>query len=112
MYEKPVQTSISGNPISTNPDEISYVYDNLNAGRLPTYHRFDVTIKRKFDFYKTIKSTEEGVPDFKKLNSKLEINAGATNLYNRANVFYVERSTNEVVNQLPIIPTIGANFEF
>lgn len=112
VYGKPVQNNISGDPNATNPNEISYVYDQLNGGRLPTYHRFDVTIKRKFDFYKTIKSGEEGVPDRKKLNSKLEINAGATNIYNRANVFYVERSTNQVVNQLPIIPTLGANFEF
>ncbi len=112
VYGKPVQTSISGNPTQSNPNEISYVYDVLNGGRLPTYHRFDITVKRKFDFYKIIKGTEEGMPDRKKLNSKLELNAGATNIYNRANVFYVERSTNQVVNQLPIIPTIGANFEF
>jgi hypothetical protein len=112
VYGKPVQSNISGDPNTINPNDISFVYDQLNNGRLPTYHRFDVTVKRKFDFFKLIKSTEVGLPDRKKLNSRLEINAGATNLYNRANVFYVERSTNEVVNQLPLIPTIGANFEF
>jgi hypothetical protein len=88
------------------------LYASLNNERLPTYHRLDFTIKRKFEFVKLIKSEIEGMPDKKRLTGKLEINAGATNLYNRANVFYVDRSTSDVINQLPIIPTIGANYEF
>ncbi|HYG49924.1 MAG TPA: TonB-dependent receptor, partial [Flavobacteriales bacterium] len=112
VYAKPVQANISGDPTATNPTDISYAFGTLNGGRLPTYHRFDITIKRKFEFYKMVKAAVEGLPDVRKMRSRLEINAGATNVYNRANVFYVERSTNEVINQLPIIPTIGANFEF
>lgn len=112
VYAAPVLNNISGNTTTSNPPDLSYVYADLNQGRLPTYHRFDVTVKRKFEFYKVIKSEDPGVPDRKRLNSKLEVNAGATNIYNRQNIFYVERSTGEVVNQLPIIPSIGVSFEF
>lgn len=111
-YAKPTQNTISGDPTTSNPSDISYLYASLNNERLPTYHRLDFTIKRKFEFVKLIKSEIEGMPDKKRLTGKLEINAGATNLYNRANVFYVDRSTSDVINQLPIIPTIGANYEF
>jgi hypothetical protein len=69
----------------------------LNLGRLPNYHRLDINIKRRFIL------TE---------NAKLEINAGATNVYNRNNIFYIDRITFNRVDQLPIIPTLGLNFTF
>lgn len=111
VYGKPVQGGISSDYVTGNPSDISYIYGDLNSKRLPTYHRFDLTVKRTFEFFKTIKG-EDGMPDKRKMTSRLEINAGATNIYNRDNVFYVERSTNQVVNQLPIIPSIGVSYEF
>jgi hypothetical protein len=42
----------------------------------------------------------------------LEISAGATNITNRENVFYVDRLTGARVNQLPIIPTVGLGWTF
>lgn len=83
------------------------VYGTLNQGRLPTYHRFDLTLTKNFLFYKSI-----GEEDKKKLSSKLQVIAGVTNMYNRANVFYVNRVTSEVVRQLPIMPSLGLNWEF
>lgn len=87
-----------GTDVTTaNSDELSVLYSDLNAGRLPTYHRLDVSIKR------TITISD---------NSKMEINASVTNAYSRKNVFYVDRITNERVNQLPILPSIGFNWKF
>jgi len=34
------------------------------------------------------------------------------NVYNRENVFYVDRITNEVVYQLPIMPSLGISLTF
>lgn len=88
----------TGTDISTaNADELSIAYASLNEGRLPSYHRLDINIK------KTVKLGE---------NSILEINLGATNLYNRDNIFYVDRVTTEKVYQLPLLPSLGASLTF
>jgi len=79
-----------------NADELTAVYANLNEGRLPTYHRFDINLKKIIEF-KT---------------SKLELNAGITNVYNRENIFYVDRLTSEKVYQLPILPSLGVAWSF
>lgn len=72
-------------------------YADINQGTLPWYHRLDVNIKKIFTFGK---------------NMKLELNAGATNMYNRQNIFYIDRITYQRVNQLPILYNFGVNFEF
>jgi len=73
------------------------LYDDLNQGRLSTYHRLDLGMKKKFTF---------------NLHTRLEINAGVTNVYDRANIFYVDRITGEKINQLPIMPSMGFIFFF
>jgi hypothetical protein len=73
------------------------LYGDLNAGFLPYYHRLDANLKKKF-------AVSE--------NSTLEVNVGATNLYNRKNIFYVDRVTQEKVNQLPFMPSVGVNLTF
>lgn len=79
-----------------NADELTAVYANLNEGRLPTYHRFDVNLKKLVKFKK----------------STLELNFGITNVYNRENIFYVDRVTAEKVYQLPILPSFGMAWGF
>jgi len=69
----------------------------INQGRLPTYHRLDLSFRKTFRFSK---------------RTSLELNAGATNAYNRENIFYMDRITFNRINQLPIIPTVGLNFAF
>ena len=76
---------------------IGTLYDDLNKGRLPYYHRLDVSLKRKFELGK---------------NSTLEINISITNVYNRKNVFYVDRITNERIDQLPVMPSAGLSLTF
>lgn len=66
--------------------------------RLPWYHRLDINIKRSFQLFE---------------NTKLEVAAGATNVYDRKNVFYVPRSNpSGRVNQLPILPTVSVSMTF
>ncbi len=83
--------------LQSNPSNLSIQYAPLNGGRLPYYHRLDLNLKRTFEM---------------KGRLKLEMNAGVTNVYNRANVFYVDRVTTKRVDQLPIIPTIGIDMSF
>ena len=82
---------------TTTNGEMGVLYGELNAGRLPTYHRFDIDVKRKFYF------TE---------NIMLEADFSVTNVYNRNNVFYVNLVTSDIARQLPILPTFGLTFSF
>lgn len=77
--------------------ELGIIYGDLNTGELPTYHRLDVDVKRRIFF------SERTV---------LELNLGVTNVYDRMNVFYVDRISNEVVHQLPIMPSFGLSLTF
>lgn len=71
--------------------------DELNAGRLPTYHRFDLSLKREIPL-----ST----------NTLLEIVVSVTNIYDRENIFYFDRIRFERVDQLPILPSLGLTLSF
>ena len=82
---------------TTANGELGVVFADLNQGRLPTYHRFDIDAKRKFFFSE---------------HTTLEVDLSVTNVYNRANVFYVDLITSEVVNQLPIMPSLGLTLSF
>ena len=81
---------------SVNGD-LGIQYAELNEGRLPYYHRLDLSIS------KVVKVAS---------NSDLEISASVTNVYNRENIFYFNRIKYERVNQLPIMPSIGASITF
>lgn len=70
---------------------LNYIPATLNGGRLPDYHRLDFSIK----YSRALTQ-----------RNKLEINMGATNVYNRENIFYVDRFTYKRINQLPILPSI------
>ena len=82
---------------TTTNGELGVLFGELNGGRLPTYHRFDFDVKRKFFF------TE---------NIMLEADLSVTNVYNRNNVFYVNLITSDVARQLPILPTFGLTLSF
>jgi hypothetical protein len=76
---------------------LGYIPAELNGGRLPDYHRLDIGFK-----YKYVWSD----------HTTFEINAGATNVYNRQNIFYVDRFTFKRINQLPIMPNVNLSFTF
>lgn len=77
--------------------ELGIRYGELNNGRLPFYHRFDLSLKRKFVLSE---------------HSILDATVSVTNIYNRENIFYVNRVTAERVNQLPILPSVGVSLTF
>ena len=82
---------------TTANGELGIEYAELNEGRLPYYHRLDASISKKIKLSKKI---------------KMDITASITNAYNRENIFYFNRIKWERVNQLPIMPSIGASIMF
>jgi hypothetical protein len=87
-----------GTNLGTSNGSLGVILDEKrNAGRLPYYHRLDVSLKRVFKLGQ---------------NLSLEAVASATNLYSRANIFYFDRIRGKRVDQLPIMPTIGLTVNF
>lgn len=76
---------------------LGIIYGDLNTGRLPYYHRLDLTLNKVITFGKY---------------SKLEFNFSITNVYNRQNIFYFDRVDYNRVDQLPIMPSLGLSFTF
>ncbi|MDO5341262.1 MAG: TonB-dependent receptor [Bacteroidia bacterium] len=91
------QMSDIGDGFICNSGDLGLIYDDLNKGELPTYHRFDLDAKRKFMFNDRV---------------NLELDLSVTNMYNRQNVFYVDIVTGETMYQLPIMPSIGLTLTF
>lgn len=75
-----------------NPGEERVLYGRPYSGRLPTYHRLDISLDREFEFGKRTAAT---------------IQLGLINAYDRPNLFYLDLFTLRRVDQLPLIPTIG-----
>jgi hypothetical protein len=97
-YYQQVQFQDIGDDYTTNNSEdVGIVYANLNEGRLPTYHRLDLSLKKKFELNE---------------NSVIQANFSVTNTYSRENIFYVDRISNEKVYQLPIMPSLGVSWTF
>jgi hypothetical protein len=84
-------------PFPTGNGVLNYIPAELNGGRLPDYHRFDIGIKYKYHWNE---------------RTAIEVNFGATNVYNRANIFQVDRFTFKRANQLPIMPNVNISFTF
>jgi len=76
---------------------LNYIPGDLNSSRLPDFARFDIGCKYKYKI--SPKST-------------LETNFGATNVLNRANIFYVDRFTFKRIDQLPFLPNVNLSLSF
>jgi len=86
-----------GTPVTTTNGSLGILYGDYNSHRLPYYSRLDINMKKTFLFGKRM---------------KLAVDASVTNVLNEWNVFYVDRVTNTVVYQLPILPSLGLSFTF
>ena len=86
-----------GSDYISSSGELTTLYGELNAKRLPSYHRLDISVKKRFDLAR---------------HSILEIEASVTNVYNRNNMFYYDRITAQRVDQLPIMPSLGMTYKF
>jgi hypothetical protein len=76
---------------------IGTIYAAYDSGRLPYYHRLDISANKTFWFNENI---------------SLDINLSVTNVYNRSNIFYFDRITYKRINQLPVMPSMGISFKF
>ena len=82
--------------INTNGN-LGIIYSDLNEGRLPDYHRLDLSLTKKINL---------------KNSTFMEISLGVTNLYDRSNIFYYDRVNAVRINQLPVMPNVGFNWTF
>ena len=89
-------TYINDDYVSVNED-VYFLLAELNQARLPSYHRLDLGAKKKF---------------FLGPRHTLELYISMTNIYNYKNVFYVNRSTNDIVYQLPFLYYFGMTWRF
>lgn len=83
--------------VTQTNDDLGVIYADYNMGRMPSYHRLDVSLKKQIVFSK---------------RSILETSLSISNLYNRANIFYYDQLTDSRIDQLPFMPSIGANWQF
>ena len=91
------QDGVTTNYVTNNSNSITTLLGAFNSERLPYYHRLDVTVKKRIKF---------------KNQSELEIVGSVTNVYNRRNIFYVNRVTNDEIYQFPILPSFGISYNF
>lgn len=96
FYEDLVFTDGINTDFTTQNGNLGVEYGELNKGRLPYYHRLDLSVKRSIEIGKTT----------------LDAIIGITNVYNRQNIFYIDRVRYERVDQLPILPSLGLSWRF
>ncbi len=78
------------------PGDERVLYGSPYTGRLPLYHRLDVSVDREFEI---------------KDRAALTVQVGLINAYDRRNLFYLDLFTLRRVDQLPVIPTVGLKLE-
>ena len=83
--------------VTQSNDDLGILYSDINTGQMPSYHRLDASLKKQINFSN---------------NSLLEIIFSITNIYDRANIFYYDQLTDSRIDQLPIMPSLGANWQF
>ncbi|MFZ9587284.1 MAG: TonB-dependent receptor [Crocinitomicaceae bacterium] len=88
---------VTSNYVTNNPSYLTMILGTFNSQRLPYYHRLDITLKKHFNL---------------KNKDVLEMIASVTNVYNRNNIFYVNRVTGEQIYQFPVLPSFGLNYKF
>jgi len=71
------------------------ILGSRNKGRMPDYHRLDINVSKSFSIGPT----------------KFLVDLNLINVYDRANLFYVDRDTGERVNMLPFLPTATIKME-
>ena len=96
FYEKLPYDNISFDPY-TESGYLGILYGDLNTGQLPSYHRLDLDVKRRFNITETI---------------NLEANLSITNVYDQRNIFYIDVVSTQTIYQLPFMPSIGLTLSF
>jgi hypothetical protein len=76
---------------------LNYIPAELNQGRLPDFHRLDIGVKYRYHWNE---------------RTTLEVAFGTTNVYNRKNIFQIDRFTFKRIDQLPILPNLNISLSF
>jgi hypothetical protein len=82
---------------NTSPGTARILYSEPYNGRMPWYHRLDVSISRDLEL---------------KGNSRLETQLGVINAYNRRNIFNFDYGTLQRVDQSPFFPYLSLRMMF
>lgn len=86
-----------GDDFVSNNEDVYFLLSELNGSRLPSYHRLDIGAKKKFYLGE---------------RNSLELSISFSNIYNYRNVFYVNRTTNDIIYQLPFLYYFGLCWRF
>lgn len=89
-------SNINDDYVAANED-VYFLLADLNQSRLPHYHRLDLGAKKKF---------------FIGERNTIELSISFSNIYNYKNVFYVNRTTNDIIYQLPFLYYFGLTWRF
>lgn len=95
-YEHYQITDVNIDPY-TSSGELGIIYNDLNEGEMPSYHRLDLDVKRKISFSE---------------HTTLDIDLSVTNVYDHKNIFYVDVVNNKKIYQLPVMPSLGMTLSF
>jgi len=95
FYDKYYFDNIFTSWVNFDPRRPYGILGVQNIERLPTYHRLDFTVTKKFIF-----------DPF-----NIDLSFSIINVYNRQNIFYFKRDTGERVNMLPFLPTATIKIE-
>ncbi|MCQ2314483.1 MAG: TonB-dependent receptor [Bacteroidales bacterium] len=95
-YEHYQITDVNINPYTASGD-LGIIYNDLNKGEMPSYHRLDLDVKRKISFSE---------------HTTLDIDLSVTNVYDHKNIFYVDVVNNKKIYQLPVMPSLGMTLSF
>ncbi|TAE47331.1 MAG: TonB-dependent receptor [Bacteroidetes bacterium] len=84
--------------ISTQNGQLGLILsEDLNAGRLPYYHRLDLSVDRRWLISNLV---------------LIELSGGVINTYNRDNIFYFDRVRFAAVYQFPILPSLSLTMRY
>ena len=83
-------------PVFEEPGQPRVIYERPFNGRLPTYHRLDLSAERTFDLGP----------------AELTAQLALINAYDRANLFYYDTFTLRRIDQLPIVPSFGLKLAY
>ena len=97
FYEGNPFTDGISSDYTTSNGELTTVYDALDKGRLPDYHRLDLGLTKTWTLSE---------------RSSIDLDLSVTNAYDRENIFYFDRTRNTRVDQLPLLPSAGLSLTF
>ncbi|MBA4407140.1 hypothetical protein C0389_07695 [bacterium] len=94
-YDKLTPIQLGDNPFLLNSYSPFTMLSTTNLGRLPDYHRLDLSLSKRIEIE----------------HFKMSIDLSVLNVYDRKNFYYLIRETGERVNMLPFLPSVNIKVE-